>query len=76
MKIVCFRLFWLICIVLGIAFATYVCTTILLMFQRDPTVTTLDPQEYSVYNVPFPAVAVCSNNKFSHQAIRNYALNM
>ncbi|KAM7349141.1 uncharacterized protein ACRADG_008200 [Cochliomyia hominivorax] len=63
-------------IVMGVAFATYVCTFILIWFLRDPTVTAFDTQKYTVFNVPFPSVAVCSNNKFSRQAIRNYAINI
>ncbi|TMW39921.1 hypothetical protein DOY81_014999, partial [Sarcophaga bullata] len=70
------RIFWFLFIIFGITFTAYVCTTTLIAFLKDPTVTALDPQIHSVYNVPFPSVAVCCNNKFSRQAIRGYAVNI
>ncbi|KAI8128239.1 Pickpocket protein 11 [Lucilia cuprina] len=56
------QLFWFMFIVMGVTFATYVCFTTLISFLSDPTVTALDTQKYTVYSVPFPSVAVCSNN--------------
>ncbi|XP_065363563.1 pickpocket protein 11 [Calliphora vicina] len=70
------RLFWFTFIVMGVTFATYVCSTTLISFLKDPTVTALNTQKYTVFNVPFPSVAVCSNNKFSREAILNYALDI
>lgn len=61
---------------MAVLFATYVCSTVLMTFLEDPTVTTLDLQEYTIYEAPFPSVAVCSNNKFSRKALQAYASDM
>lgn len=42
-------------------------------FTDNPTITTLESQQYSVLDIPFPAVAVCSNNKISKSAADQYA---
>lgn len=42
-------------------------------FTDNPTITTLESQQYSVLDIPFPAVAICSNNKISRSAADQYA---
>lgn len=42
-------------------------------FTDNPTITTLESQQYSVLDIPFPAVAICSNNKISKSAADQYA---
>ncbi|KAG5683718.1 hypothetical protein PVAND_012983 [Polypedilum vanderplanki] len=42
-------------------------------FTDNPTITTLESQHYSIYNLPFPALAICSNNKLSNESIYEYA---
>ncbi|XP_005178987.2 pickpocket protein 11-like [Musca domestica] len=71
-----FRLFWFMFILMGISFAIFVCMSTMSSFLADPTVTTLDPQEHSVWDVPFPSIAVCSHNKLSRSAMRQFAHNM
>ncbi|XP_075158097.1 pickpocket 27 [Haematobia irritans] len=70
------RIFWFMFIVMGVTFATYVCLTTMTSFLAEPTVTALDPQEYTIWDVPFPSIAVCSNNKLSHKAMKKYSENI
>ncbi|XP_073829613.1 pickpocket 27 [Musca autumnalis] len=70
------RLFWFMFIVMGVSFATYVCISTMASFLAEPTVTTLDPQEHSIWEVPFPSIAVCSHNKLSRSAMRQFAQNI
>lgn len=42
-------------------------------FTDNPTITTLESQHYDVMDIPFPAVAVCNNNKISRSAADQYA---
>jgi acid-sensing ion channel, other len=42
-------------------------------FTDNPTITTLETQHHSIYNLDFPAVAICSNNKISRTYAENYA---
>ncbi|XP_037932263.1 pickpocket protein 11, partial [Teleopsis dalmanni] len=66
------RLFWFLFILMGIGFATYVVLVTLLNFLHDPTVTELESQNYPIWQIPFPAIAICSVNKLSLFAVRNY----
>ncbi|XP_061387184.1 pickpocket protein 11 [Musca vetustissima] len=70
------RLFWFMFIVLGVAFAIYVCISTMSSFLAEPTITTLDPQEHTIWNVPFPSIAVCSHNKLSRTAMQALARNL
>jgi amiloride-sensitive sodium channel len=42
-------------------------------FTDNPTITTLESQHYSIYNLNFPAVSICSNNKISKKYAEEYA---
>lgn len=42
-------------------------------FTDNPTITTLESQHHSIFNLDFPAVAICSNNKMSRIYAENYA---
>lgn len=42
-------------------------------FTDNPTITTLESQHHSVFNLDYPAVAICSNNKISRTYAENYA---
>lgn len=42
-------------------------------FTDNPTITTLESQQYSIFGLDFPAVAICSNNKISRIYAENYA---
>lgn len=45
-------------------------------FTDNPTITTLENQHYSIYNIPFPAIGVCLNNKLSKTKVEEYADNL
>ena len=62
---------------MGISFATYVVLFTLIDFLGDPTVTSLDSRtEALIWNIPFPAVAVCGNNKISREALKKLIREM
>lgn len=42
-------------------------------FTDNPTITTLDSQHYSIFNLDFPAVGICANNKISRTSSEMYA---
>jgi hypothetical protein len=42
-------------------------------FTDNPTITTLESQHFSIYELPFPALAICPNNKMSNQSVDEYA---
>lgn len=45
-------------------------------FTSNPTVTTLDNQNYPVSKLPFPAVALCNANRLSRRAVMAYAIEL
>jgi amiloride-sensitive sodium channel len=45
-------------------------------YVNSPTVTTVDSTSYPIWNVPFPAVAVCNLNKVSRMATWDLAQNL
>jgi amiloride-sensitive sodium channel len=45
-------------------------------YVNSPTVTTVDSTTYPIWNVPFPAIAVCNINKVSKSATWNLAQNL
>uniref|UniRef100_A0A1I8NZN9 Uncharacterized protein n=1 Tax=Stomoxys calcitrans TaxID=35570 RepID=A0A1I8NZN9_STOCA len=63
-------------IVMGVTFAIYVCFSTMTSFLAEPTVTTLDPQVKAIWDVPFPSIAVCSKNKLSRRAMKEYSENI
>lgn len=42
-------------------------------FTDNPTITQLESQHYSIYNIPFPAIAVCPTAKMSKSKAEQYA---
>lgn len=42
-------------------------------FTDNPTITTLESQHYSIYNILFPAIGICVNNKLSNSSVDDYA---
>jgi amiloride-sensitive sodium channel len=45
-------------------------------YINSPTVTTVDSTTYPIWEVPFPAIAVCNINKISKSATRNLAQDL
>lgn len=42
-------------------------------FTDNPTITTLESQHFSIYNLPYPGIAICPNNKLSRESVDKYA---
>ena len=42
-------------------------------FTANPTITTLESQHHSIFDLDYPAIAICSNNKISRTYAENYA---
>lgn len=45
-------------------------------FTENPTITTLESQHHSIYQLDFPAVAICNNNKISKTYATDYMNSM
>ncbi|XP_054087765.1 uncharacterized protein LOC105210627 [Zeugodacus cucurbitae] len=66
------RIFWSCFLMAGIISALYVTFVSVRNILEQPTVTTLESNQYSIEKVPFSAVAVCSVNKFSRSAVNAF----
>jgi amiloride-sensitive sodium channel len=47
-----------------------------LRFDESPTVTTVETTTYPIWNLPFPAVTLCNNNKIYKSAAITLANNL
>jgi amiloride-sensitive sodium channel len=47
-----------------------------LRFDESPMVTTVETTAYPIWNIPFPAVTLCSNNKVYKSAAIKLAENL
>lgn len=56
---------------IGIAFAIILIDLFWTRFETTPTITTIESYYYPIWNVPFPAVTVCNNNKVYEPATKN-----
>lgn len=68
-----FRLFWFI---LEVIIAYHLIVTVLnlwLNFMDKPTITTLENPYLPISYVPFPGIAICSNNKLSYWRSKKFA---
>lgn len=54
---------WISVFVLGAMFAITLMGLVWVRFQRTPTITTVETNNYPIWNVKFPAVSICNNNK-------------
>lgn len=64
---------WLVALCLGTVFAILLMGLIWDRFKRTPTITTVETNNYAIWNVEFPAVTVCNNNKVYAPAARSMA---
>lgn len=71
-----FRFLWTVIHILAIVFAVYNIHGVYKDFMTSPTVTTIDSTTYPVWNMPFPAVSICSFNRISRKAGTDFARNM
>lgn len=67
------RLLWTGLAVVGIAFTVWLILSTYLTLMDTPTVTSERPNRESVLDLPFPAVAFCSENRISREALLQYA---
>lgn len=73
----CFvRLLWYVIQLCGLAGACYIFLYALDGFVSKPTFTSLERVDYPIWEIPFPAVAVCSVNKISRKAAMSYAIEL
>lgn len=57
----------------GTVFAIILMRLILERFQRTPTITTVETNNYPIWNVEFPAVTICNSNKVYAPAAKRMA---
>jgi acid-sensing ion channel, other len=66
------KIMWIIIHITMTVSAIYIVLFAWSRFTDNPTITTLESQHYSIYNLDFPAVAICNNNKISRKAAEEY----
>lgn len=62
---------WISACVMGAVFAIVLMGLIWDRFQTTPTITTVETNNYPIWNVPFPAVTICNINKVYAPATKN-----
>lgn len=67
------RLMWMVLHIVMTIISIYLVLFAWSRFTENPTVTNLESQHYSIYNLKFPAVAICPNNKISKSYAEEYA---
>uniref|UniRef100_A0A182NS27 Pickpocket n=1 Tax=Anopheles dirus TaxID=7168 RepID=A0A182NS27_9DIPT len=67
------RLFWLLMLILEAATLVAIIISAWGKFTANPLITTLHDTIYPIELVPFPAVALCNNNRISRAAALRYA---
>ncbi|XP_026467426.1 sodium channel protein Nach-like, partial [Ctenocephalides felis] len=67
------RIMWLIVSSLAIAGVVYFVLQIWVDFVAKPTATTIESTQYPIWEVPFPAIAICPVNKISKKKAEAYA---
>jgi amiloride-sensitive sodium channel len=62
--------------ILCVSVAVVMMKIVWLRFQDSPTVTTVETTTYPIWNIPFPAVTLCNNNKVYQPAAIKLATNL
>lgn len=62
---------WASACVMGAVFAIVLMGLVWDRFQTTPTITTVETNNYPIWNVPFPAVTICNINKVYAPATKN-----
>ncbi len=63
MKYFSFRLLWLFLVIGSVALCAYSIAPIYDKWVNTPTITSIATTNYAIWNIHFPAVTICSNNK-------------
>ncbi|XP_077296667.1 sodium channel protein Nach-like [Arctopsyche grandis] len=66
------RWIWFIVICLAISGAVYMVKSVWKDFVQNPTVVSLETDQYPIWKVPFPAIAICNVNKLSKSRIEAF----
>lgn len=64
---------WSLVLVTVISFSVYVCISLWDSFMRNPTIITLENEDFKIWNTPFPAIGICSVNKLSAKSAIEYS---
>jgi len=70
------RLMWSAVFIICVSVATVMMRIVWLRFDESPTVTTVETTTYPIWNIPFPAVTLCNNNKVYKSAAIRLAKNL
>lgn len=70
------RLFWYSIQLCALAGAGYIFLYAFDAFANKPTYTSLESVNYPIYEIDFPAIAVCPVNKISKKAALAYATEL
>lgn len=62
---------WISACLLGIFFAITLMGLAWNRFQTTPTITTVETNNYPIWNIKFPAITICNNNKVYAPATTN-----
>lgn len=73
-KRIAFEKFIWVCVhIFAIAISMWIVNSLWTDFTNNPTVTTLESQNYGIENIPFPAVGLCNVNRISKRRALAYA---
>ena len=70
------RLLWSAVFIICVTVATIMMKIVWTRFGESPTVTTVETTTYPIWNIPFPAVTLCNNNKVYKSAAHTLAKNL
>lgn len=62
---------WSSAVLMGAVFAIVLMGLVWDRFQTTPTITTVETNNYPIWNVPFPAITICNINKVYAPATKN-----
>lgn len=62
---------WTSACIMGAVFAVVLMNLVWKRFQTTPTITTVETNNYPIWNVPFPGVTICNINKVYAPATKN-----
>jgi amiloride-sensitive sodium channel len=70
------RLLWSAVCIICVTVATIMMRIVWFRFNNSPTVTTVETTTYPIWNIPFPAVTLCNNNKVYEPVAKELAKNL
>ncbi|CAD7081679.1 unnamed protein product [Hermetia illucens] len=69
-------LVWVPAVTFGSAFAIYLMILVWNRYQTTPTITTIETNNYPIWNVPFPGVTICNVNSVYEPNTHNISLEL